>query len=243
MQRSSNTPATILTNESNIIFPLDESGRQYNSRLYTVVLTDGRATNQEIDKVLVDIMTAGSDPSNKKGWSRASCYFLVLYIVLTILQMFFFIFICVKLARDTYHSGVQFLISFGTMMVLLLGCMFSCVSGSCLCQDRTIPDMEIIRQKCQDVVDEHNKDYVLKGLRWHLPQEFPQWVELWKDYKLDAFGGQNRDVNLAENHGEREDVDLEKGSGKESAEDELELGNGNHRSKAWKDNKMYSALN
>jgi len=238
MYRYSNTPATMLTTDSNIIFPLDESGRQYNSRLYTVVLTDGKASKQEIDKVLADIMTAGKDPSNKKGWSRASCFFLVLFIVLAILLP-----ICALLSMIYFMNSGHILIALFFWFAFLGGSVWSCTSCSATLDDRTLPDIEIIRKKCQVVVDEYNKEYVLKGLRWHLPPEFPQWVELWKDYKLEAFGRQSRDVNLAENHGEREDVDLEKGSGKESAEDELELGNENQRAKACKGKKMYGALN
>jgi len=242
MYRSSGTPLTMLTTESNIIFPLDRDNEQFNSRLYTLALTDGKASNQEVDKVLADIMTAGKDPSNKKGWSRASCFAFVLFLILTILLSVGFAWTIIIMSSPDISED-QFAIGYGICCVLIVVCVCSSAGCCSVCLERISPDSEIIRKKCQDVVEEHNKDYVLKGLRWHLPQEFPQWVELWKDYKLDAFGGQNRDVNLAENHGERGDVDLEKGSGKESAEDELELGNENQRSKAWKDNKMYSALN
>jgi len=234
MYRSSNTPVTMLTTESNIIFPLDHGNKQFNSRLYTVALTDGKASNQEIGKVLADLIIAGQDPSNNLGWDRESRLAWVRFFVLTIV-MTFGIILC---------SSVDESLSLTLLLIFLVcGCFWGC--GNCLqmISTRTEPNKEIIRKKCQDVVDMHNKDYVLKGLRWHLPQEFPQWVELWKDYKLEAFSGEKRDVNLAENHGETEDVDLEKGSGKESAEDELEPGNENQRAKTWKDKKMYVALN
>jgi len=39
-------------------------------------------------------------------------------------------------------------------------------------------------RKCvQRLIEKHNPEFASMGLRWNIPLSFPQWIELWKDYK------------------------------------------------------------
>jgi len=241
MRRSYNTPRTMLTTESTIIFPLHHDNKQFNSRLYTLALTNGRASNREIDTALADIMTAGNDPSNKKRWSRLSCFGFLLLLVVSILQLCG---ICVLVHKireiDSDDPSEADPLVLGAIF-LGIGLFVSVIFCVVVCFQKTDSSMIKIRKRCQDVIDEHNKALIKKGLRWHMPEEFPDWVELWKDYKLEAFGDEKTDVNVSENHGEREDI--EKGLRKESVDDQLELMKEKQGLKTQKDEDMFVVLN
>jgi len=39
-----------------------------------------------------------------------------------------------------------------------------------------------MKSKVKNHINTVNQTYIPKGLKWHLPTNFPHWVELWKDY-------------------------------------------------------------
>jgi len=229
------TPATMLTTESTITFPLEGNGEQFNSRLYTITLTDGKASHYEIDNVLTQLFTKAEGASCTCPCNEVS----VCLSVGVLLWIFALVLLCYNVIEIS-HDNI-----FLSSMFLLVGF----ISTFACCMEQFCGRIRSkMLQECQDVVDEQNEYFKTQGLRWHLPKEFPQWVELWKDYKLAAFNGENRAVNPPQNRanqdfGEKEDVDLEKGLQKESIEDELELENKNKGSKKKKkDNKTYIPL-
>jgi len=46
--------------------------------------------------------------------------------------------------------------------------------------------LDILFERCQDIVDEQNEILRDRGLKWRLPAEFPYWIELTKDLKKQA---------------------------------------------------------
>jgi len=224
------TPSTMLTTESTITFPIDKTGKQFDSRLYTVALTDGKASTKEVKKALAELTTTLDPIVHECGayqWWSGSIPVVLILIFIWLLQ----------------YTPNELGISQNTFLVIgcviFIGIFVTCKWCSIAVGGKSREVYTKMREECQTVIEKYNKDLAERGLRWHLPEDFPEYVELWKDYKLEGFEDEKIEIDENENK-EGGYVDIEKGlSGDNVAigdESRMGLNHENESSPIWLNN-------
>ena len=150
-----------------IAFLYNDLFRSFNTAFYSPAITEGRASSEEINQVLKEIITV-NEPFLKKLKAYICCFALT-----TLLSSFgiipFFIFVAPM-------NVVLIPISVALYFFLVVGSLFIFLKAV----KRYNKD---VRRVSQVVVDKANQEFNHRGLRWVLPKQFPKWVELWKDYQ------------------------------------------------------------
>ena len=156
------TPAS---NENIVIFPY-KSGT-FDTSSYHASQNDHKVTLEEINKVLNEIQ-ATRLVWNKKFWRTFWCYVgsLLLAIGGFIVLMIFVL------------SKEVILIPIGIFVFIIIAvCTFICVFLVLAFYD----DKAI--EESKKVIEKYNPEFALGGLKWNLPAAFPQWIELWNEFK------------------------------------------------------------
>jgi len=154
------------TTEYTIVFPLDPITKRYDSAFYSLSLTDGRVSTQEINKILAEINHARKSLSlNIPG----ILYCLIFVLILCVPINCYFIFWA---SVDDYVLPCSL---FGCCMLFMILLWTSIV--------RIGTTNNKAKAKCTEICNRHNLNFVSRGLRWHVPVNFPQCIELWKDYR------------------------------------------------------------
>ena len=155
------------TTDYTIVFPHDDFGKRFDSGFYSPALTDGRASLEEINQILAEVEII------RRPLAGKMCGALCCYIVSIIASVVAYVLFMVSMINN--NSGLfPFLIAGFIGMIILIFWVF-------IVRVKNIH--ENIRKKCKEVIDKHNHNFVSRGLRWHLPIQFPRWIELWKDYR------------------------------------------------------------
>ena len=154
------------TTQYTIVFPLNNSSKTFESGFCTPMLTDGRAHPEEVNLLLREIETA-QIPFSSKISKAFFWYFFSL--TLASLGLVFFIKVIASKSQALTLVGV-----FGFMAIVLPVMNIFTKSVQRIKKEA--------RDACQVIVDNANREFSYRGLRWHLPAQFPNWVELWKDY-------------------------------------------------------------
>jgi len=158
------------TTQRTIVFPLKitfATNSTFDSSFYNPMLTDGRAHLEEVNHVLREIETTQIS-SLSKMWRGFYCFIAALMVavfVLTPLIIYAFV------SRNFVLAAIAILVDI--VLYTIPGFFFTKYVK------RTIQNA---KKNCLVVVERINQEFSPKGLRWHLPDQFPKWIELWKDY-------------------------------------------------------------
>ena len=161
------TPVAVpQTTEYTVVFPAIDFESKFDSSFYAPNLTDGRASVQEITQVLSDLESTRKP--FVKQIRRAGCL-IVSYSVLSFLAFLYFL-----LTMDAGSGG---------MIIAAIIAFFIGIIASLVILILYLKGVDAkMKPKCQETIDRHNQNFLPRGLRWHLPANFPKWIELWKDY-------------------------------------------------------------
>ena len=147
-------------------FPMNPFGKTFSAAFYTPALTNGRAQIVEINDVLRDI-EAVQKPFTKIAYKSYFCFIASVFVF-----AFAFIGVVVNLGPQNPNIiplGILGLIFCLTFLIVIFVKTFMKAH-----KDST--------KACKAAVERANQKFGPRGLRWHIPALFPQWVELWKDY-------------------------------------------------------------
>jgi len=155
-----------ITNPYTIIFPGDKNTKGFDVGAYNPALTDGRASNEEINQALKEIESVRR-PFYKKMLVSISTYvFALIFGVIAYIGLTSYL-------NKNHSTFANYLIYpfiiyiFGSVVFFIMSIKKNRMNG---------------RKAALEIVSKYNLIFASKGLRWHLPVHFPKWVELWKDY-------------------------------------------------------------
>ncbi len=154
------------TTKQTIIFPSTDLESKFHYRFYNPKLTDGRASKQAIAQVLTDIEITIKPYSGRI--KRAGYYYFLAYVILSFIALLYFLITADEKSGVFNDALLAFFGGLGASILILFIAM-------------RIIEKRMLR-KCHEAIKKHNENFVPKGLRWHLPPDFPRWIELWKDY-------------------------------------------------------------
>jgi len=184
-QPSSPQPSFIpSTTAYTIVFPFDANEKNFDSSFYSPSLTDGKASQEEVNKILNEVEAERADVRNKFTPTARNLFILIQLCLVGVLLVAF-------LSPEEGVSVTSYVI------LGLLGAFFVAIG---ILVYKFVTYKKEMRVKCRNVIDKHNESFASKGLRWHIPNMFPKWIELWKDYQIHSFGV---DVNTSENVGQQ----------------------------------------
>jgi len=143
-------------------------GKTFERSFYSPNLTEGRASVEDINSMLSQFEAIVKE--GRRGNGVMMCLFLVFFfggfaLTVTLMNTVF---------ESNASSSAMFLIPLGYMLLFAIFAIMLAKRGR----------NSILKAKaaCQQVIDRNNQ-FNAVGLRWNLPMSFPNWVELWKDYK------------------------------------------------------------
>ena len=149
------------TTETVIVFPLDTSTQVYDSTFYHPTLTHGRSTKEEIQMVLVDIQT--SRKHLVKSIERCAYVYCLCLIIAAIA---FFV-----MAFDSKWALLDLGICILFFFLLSVVTVATCNNNK-----------KQQKKAAEDVLINYKPEFARRGLNWVVPNGFPRWIELHKDY-------------------------------------------------------------
>ena len=155
-----------------ITFSLIKESLRYHQDFYSPDLTDNRASPDRVDLCLskIEFELQSSYPKQKGLQCCLPFVYLVMFLLIVGIRKVF-----------DYIFGQITLIEMGIIMILYGILIFLCSHFANLYMYNQI------KAKCQLIVDEQNEILKQRGLRWDLPKEFPELIELYKDYKSPTY--------------------------------------------------------
>jgi len=159
-----------------VTFPLNQYCDYFDTKPYDPKLMGDQISLDKINKFMSDIDKEYQryKPLATSEKSKCVCFGYTAI----------FIFILDFLMLVSPFSKEYFLSLFtnGETIILswfLLFCLHMC---GCLCAFQSNTDLlSELKDKCQDLVDKQNETLRSQGLKLHLPDEFPAWIELTRD--------------------------------------------------------------
>ena len=167
-----------------VIFQFDKASKKFDSSFYSPALTDGKISLEEINQALKQVETAGASVAFKIRVSF--CWFILL--ILIIISLFVY---TLNFALNGKSRLISFAV-FGYPVAVFVALILY------ILQLKRFSDE--LKYKCKLVVERLNPSFSCRGLRWHIPADFPQWIELWKDYQI--FGKQSQSQSEQDNYPE-----------------------------------------
>jgi hypothetical protein len=159
-----------------LVFPFDKLSNKFDRNFYAPALTDGRASFETLDHFLQKV-----ERILKKKARQVFIASLILAFV--ILVGFFMTLYSLAgglddLTQDDIDSDDPDTV-FSAMFAFLFIAVISSLGFSAFvrCKDRKA------QKRIKSFVEKNSQAFNVLGLRWSMPLRFPQWIELWKDYK------------------------------------------------------------
>ena len=145
-----------------IVIGLARDEKKFDRTLYDSAMTGGRASLEEVDQVLTQIENLFPKRSSWKtiGWTT---------LALALLPCFY-IRACYDLSILQIYLLVVFLIM--TLLFVLAG-------------KSNINNNKEAYNQANMLLQRFQPSFDAKGLRWHVPKAFPNYVQLFKDYRED----------------------------------------------------------
>jgi len=161
------SPAIPTSSDYTIIIPFHPSKGKFDRTVYSPAMAGGRVSSEAVDKILsfLDTLAEGlSVPDITRAWCVR---FLLPFLFMLFLQInHFFI----------HSQGIAW---FFFLTYVLLGSFWMYISQ---CNQS-----EKVMEEVKRIFELYGEPFKEKGLRWHVPESFPCWVEIYKDYREKQF--------------------------------------------------------
>ncbi len=152
------------TSDYTVIIPYISSQSKFDREAYSPAMTGGRASSEEIDQVLKLIETVSSGIVTPDQFLKSWCLRFVLPFILMV---------CFQLTGCFWYN-LQFFWGCFTIYVIG-GNIWMCLVTS--------KNNAKTKENVQSVLKLYQDAFQRKGLRWHIPVNFPLYVELFKEYR------------------------------------------------------------
>ena len=159
------------TTSKTIIFPLSEPTNTFETGSYDPSLINNQVSLEEINQFIPKINAEYElHKQNMKQASNKEGPFALLIIIFLCLDLYLFLY---SNTDPQSIMSVSEAIILGTIVIFWI-CMF------CGCKLNDIDFVSQMKDRCQDLIDQQNETLRDRGLKWHLPEQFPVWIELTK---------------------------------------------------------------
>lgn len=158
------------TTDFTVIFPFDKHTGKFDRLFYYSALTDGRASQDQIDLFLREIeqiLQRKSKPINIIIW------------------LFVFLAFSVLLGL-TYHHMDRYDTEREMVIKTMIAYLFVVVLCSGTIQLYRRHTKKKAKKAIEAAIRRSYLEFEAQGLRWNIPAGFPKWIELWKYYKFEA---------------------------------------------------------
>ena len=152
------------TTDTVIVFSLNPSQQLFDSGFYHPAITHGRSPAEEIHKVLADIAAARKPFADKLKTITCIYTFIVILAAVGYVVTRF-------IPGGTELIFIR-LIAFFLILILLSTWLKGKVDDSIKKQ----------KKAAEDVLVNYRPGFASRGLNWIVPDGFPRWIELHKDY-------------------------------------------------------------
>jgi len=171
------------TTDSALVFPFDKSGKKFDRSFYSMALTDGRMSSEQLESFLGKI----EKKLEKKvsGVQRLIRFFAGLGLFSMII-LFLYGFCLFNEDENSFDGEDYVYDEFDNFGTALIGFCFAAIFYSVILgfykKNRYLRAKKTITK----FIKKHSSEFAHAGLRWNVPLSFPQWIELWKDYKIET---------------------------------------------------------
>ncbi len=154
---------TPISSDYTVIIPYISSQEKFDREAYSSAMTGGRASAEEIDQVLRLIEAASHGMSTPEKLFKTWCFrFLLPFIFLLIFQI---------------NGNLRYPQCFwGNFLAYV-------IIGNIWLFIMTTKNNSKVKENVKSVLKLYQDAFEKKGLRWHVPVNFPLYVELFKDYR------------------------------------------------------------
>jgi len=155
---------TPLSSDYTVVIPLHKDKKTFDRDVFSSAMVGGRATIQDVEKVLTHLETATSKLHSP---CKATIVLMILYLIP-------FFALMKKTVRNTHHVPICLWIIYA-LYVLIVSLLYVKYYKS---------QVEKVVAEAKKIIKTYYQDFFeSRGLRWHIPQHFPLWIELYKDYR------------------------------------------------------------
>jgi hypothetical protein len=164
------------TTDNVLVFPYDKSKNKFDRNFYSPVLTDGRASCEQLNHFLEKVERILKKKSRQVA--IASC--ILAYVLFASIGVLIFSLMggLDNLVEDEIDYDDPDTIFFMLFAVLFISFLSSFGFKAFV----TRKDRKA-QKKIKSLVEKSSQAFNTLGLRWNMPLRFPLWIELWKDYK------------------------------------------------------------
>jgi len=159
------------TTDMGLVFPFDRRSSKFDRSFYSPALTDGRASSEQIETFL-----KGVEKLIKKK-SRGIKLFMGLFIFFVITG--FLGLFCVISDIDYLDESTDI----DDLFTYFMGYLLAVIFYALLLQLYIRRKQRKAKKSVKSYMKKNGQAFNEQGLRWNAPMFFPQWIELWKDYK------------------------------------------------------------
>ena len=152
-----------ISSDYTVVFPYISSQGKFAREAYSPAMTGGRASSEEIDQVLKLFETVSRGMSTPDRFLESWClHFLLPFAFMLLFQI-----------NDNFRYP-QFVWSCFALYV---------IGGNIWMFSAAAKNNSKIKENMQTVLKLYQDTFEKKGLRWHIPANFPLWIALFKDYR------------------------------------------------------------
>ena len=157
-----------LSTDTVIAFPLT-SNKKFSRSIYTPEMTQGRASSDDINQTLTLLEVIFTRTPSKLS--------LIMSLVFQLVLPFWLLIFIIE--EYTYYRFQ------GPKMILLLFLIY-CIIGISYLIYKHRRQMNTAKADIEEVIKIVQPGYLKKGLRWRIPEESRDWIELIKEYHTDV---------------------------------------------------------
>lgn len=173
------------TTSKTVVFPWNKDSNTFKTESYEPSMTNGQISHKRVDQ-FVHEMNAEYKLYNKSLEDDNDKYNCLGYLLFLILLVDFFILSTPSRNPGMFTNGE---------IIILTWFFFFFVQRLCGENKPEATRLSELKEKCQDIADKQNESLRSLDLKWHLPAEFPAWIELTQDKEK-----QNYDVEIPSKH-------------------------------------------
>ena len=168
------------TTDSALVFPYDKSNKRFDRNFYSGALTDGRLHSDQLERFFEKIETKVNKKIGKVQKLMKLFGFFAVFSFIILGLYGICLFAETDFADEADWSVYDDIDSF---FIAFIGLFFAIIFYSIILSLYSKRSYRKTRKSVERFINKQNPEFAAIGLRWNLPMSFPQWIELWKDYK------------------------------------------------------------
>lgn len=153
-----------------LVFPFHSAAKKFDTTFYTPAMTNNRLSLDDINR-FIHKLEAARKPITQKQNGLIWWFSLVVFLSMGTIIAF-------DLKIGIQRPNLIPLFTVGVVCLCLGIGVLLIMSAKSLGKKA--------KSRCQHIIDQHYHEYQSKGLSWYIPEHYPRWIELHKEYNKDS---------------------------------------------------------